>query len=387
MGSVEYLLDARNPLKVKAMLDRTATSSHKQSQANSLMISTLLATSLFVQFYVSAIVETDASPYPADSLDDVAIWTNPVNADNSLIIVTLKASNVRPVLPTGILVYDMDGRQIQFLPGGTPNSIDIRPGFPSPEGSFSLIAASHWWSNEVGLYRIDPKTLKLVQLNALFETSLEEVRGLCMYHDRGKDEFYYFVSNERGQVEQYLIESINKVKKVREFSIGSGTEGCVVDDKTSTLYLSEEEYGIWRMSAQATAHTERKPVDEISWFGPLQRDIEGLTTIDDYLIASVQGRDAYVVYDKVNNEYLATFAITNGQVKSEGYNDAIDKVSGSDGITVSSQPLGRKFPNGVFIAHDDVNSGDEGFESLNQNFKLVPWEKILEQLEIIRSNP
>ncbi len=62
-----------------------------------------------------------------------------------------------------------------------------------------------------------------------------------------------------------------------------------------------------------------------------------------------------------NNEYLGSFRIGGG---------GIDGVSNTDGIDVSNVPLGRTFPKGVFVAQDSSN--DKG----NQNYKLVPWERI-----------
>ena len=50
--------------------------------------------------------------------------------------------------------------------------------------------------------------------------------------------------------------------------------------------------------------------------------------------------------------------------------DKIDGTTETDGIDVTSIKT-SKFPNGFFIAQDDDNDG------LNQNFKLVDWNKIL----------
>jgi len=55
---------------------------------------------------------------------------------------------------------------------------------------------------------------------------------------------------------------------------------------------------------------------------------------------------------------------------SENSAIGIDGVSNTDGIGVTSTFLGSAFPKGLFIAQDGSNSGG------NQNFKLVPWEKI-----------
>jgi 3-phytase len=46
-------------------------------------------------------------------------------------------------------------------------------------------------------------------------------------------------------------------------------------------------------------------------------------------------------------------------------------VSDTDGIDATAASLGPAFPQGVFVAQDGKN------DSGNQNFKLVPWQAIV----------
>ena len=62
-----------------------------------------------------------------------------------------------------------------------------------------------------------------------------------------------------------------------------------------------------------------------------------------------------------DNDYVTTFEIETG---------VVDGVEHTDGIDVSNMWLGPDFPMGVFIAQDGSSDGG------NQNFKLVPWERI-----------
>ena len=104
--------------------------------------------------------------------------------------------------------------------------------------------------------------------------------------------------------------------------------------------------------------------------GRLKEDIEGLAIYDagngrGYLIVSSQGSDSYMIYRRDgSNAYVATFQIAAG--------NGIDAVSVTDGIDVTSANLGPAFPKGLFIAQDNVNDG------MNQNFKLVPWQAIID---------
>ena len=63
------------------------------------------------------------------------------------------------------------------------------------------------------------------------------------------------------------------------------------------------------------------------------------------------------------NAYVKTFKIVDG--------NGIDGVQGTDGIDVVSFPLGSAFPQGLFVVQDGDNAGSR------QNFKLVPWEGVV----------
>ena len=96
-------------------------------------------------------------------------------------------------------------------------------------------------------------------------------------------------------------------------------------------------------------------------------DFEGLTIRVDgdgngYLIASIQGSNGYLLIDRKSLQAKTFFRIVS--------NELIDGTTETDGIDVSSIRT-SKFPNGFFIAQDDDNDG------LNQNFKLVDWNKII----------
>ena len=71
---------------------------------------------------VVATVETDPVPDGGDAADDPAIWIHPAHPSQSLIIGTDKLS--------GLAVYDLDGHEVQFLPDGMLNNVDVRYDFP-----------------------------------------------------------------------------------------------------------------------------------------------------------------------------------------------------------------------------------------------------------------
>src|SRR5687767_6068709 len=55
-----------------------------------------------------------------DAADDPAIWVDPNDRKRGVIIGTDKQA--------GLYVYDLTGKQLQYLPGGKPNNVDLREG-------------------------------------------------------------------------------------------------------------------------------------------------------------------------------------------------------------------------------------------------------------------
>lgn len=53
----------------------------------------------------------------------------------------------------------------------------------------------------------------------------------------------------------------------------------------------------------------------------------------------------------------------------------IDAVTGTDGVAVATGDFGPEFPRGVLVAQDDENAG-----ATAQNFKIVSWGAVLDEL-------
>jgi 3-phytase len=195
-----------------------------------------------------------------------------------------------------------------------------------------------------------------------------------MYRSPTSGAYYAFVTEDGGGgVEQYEVRpdgngvSLNRVRTLR---LSDQSEGCVADDLTGALYIAEEDEGIWRYGAEPSAGSDRRLIDSTSGGGHLDADVEGLAIFyagatDGYVIASSQGNDSYVVYDRATNAYIGTFRVQDG---------AVDAINDTDGLDVTNRALGPAFPNGLFVAQDGSNR--DGGREARQNFKLVPWETI-----------
>lgn len=322
--------------------------------------------------YVTA--QTETKPVPRDSTsdaaDDPAIWINHLKPDSSLIIGTDKKG--------GLAVYDLSGNELHYYNTGQVNNTDIRYRFPLTYDSIDILAVSNRTDQTVDLYKIIPNgSLEIIHKNQLKSQLKDEVYGLCMYKSKITGKFFVFVNSKDGGVEQWELSTDDtKItgKPVRYLKLDTQVEGMVTDDENGLLYVGEEDKGIWRFSAEpdSSDHKELLPLSTEKDNLFIEYDIEGLAIYelsdgDGYLIASSQGNDSYAVFERrLPNKYLGSFKIVEGTT--------IDGSQETDGIDVTSIPLGKTYPAGLFVVQDGENV-DNG-TSTSQNFKLVRWDSI-----------
>ncbi|OJF10534.1 phytase [Couchioplanes caeruleus] len=181
-------------------------------------------------------------------------------------------------------------------------------------------------------------------------------------------------------------------------------EGMVVDAQTGVLYAGQEDVGIWRMPATLTGTpvlmdkvrefgvpaTFDPDTEECEVSGPdpgaggkhISADVEGLTIYyrgngRGYLLASSQGDDTFVVYQRAGgNEYVATFRIGPDS-------DGPDGSEQCDGAMVLNVPLGPDFDEGLLVVQDGVDTPDvrdpAGEVRTNTNFKFVEWDDVADE--------
>ncbi len=321
---------------------------------------------------VVASAETAPVPSGTDAADDPAVWIHPTDPALSTIIGTDKTA--------GLVVYNLDGSIHQTLNIGEVNNVDLRYNFPLGGERVAVVAATNRSSNTLALYTVNAETRELEEAaSAPVVSNTPEVYGFCMYYSMVTSDYYAIITATDGTVEQYRLadDGAGRISAavVRTLSVGSLPEGCVADDWLGLLYVGEERVGIWRFNAEPDASTE--PLAQVDSTGPggnLTADVEGLAiyyTSDGggYLIASSQGSSEYVVYARTgDNAFIGKFIVAEGT--------GIDGASGTDGIDVTNFPLGAAFPEGLFVAQDDLNIAPDE----NQNFKLVSWGAIAQAL-------
>jgi 3-phytase len=342
----------------------TAKSSSKSKSKKSEPVGPSAAAMSEAMETVSATVETDPVPHGGDAADDPAIWINPDDPAKSTIIGTDKQG--------GLAVYDLGGKQLQYLPDGKMDNVDLRSGFMLGGQKTAIVTASNRTSNSIAIYKVNPQTRLLEPAAARTIKHTVTVYGNCLYLSAKTGKLYHFGTSKSGEVEQFELfdDGAGKLdaRGVRKFKVGSVIEGCVADDEHGHFYVAEEAVGIWKFGAEPDAPTTRTQVDKTGAGGNLAADVEGLAIAysaegKGYLIASSQGNYSYVVYRREgNNEFVKKFRIGNG--------GGVDGAEETDGLDVTTANLGPAFPNGVFVVQDGFN--DKG----NQNFKLVPLQAI-----------
>ncbi len=300
-----------------------------------------------------------------DAADDPAIWLHPTAPEQSLILGTDKKS--------GIGVYNLKGEQVQFLPLGLPNNVDIRQNVSIAEWQGDIAAASNRLGDVISFMSV---TEHGVSPLGVAPASLMEPYGFCL--GVLDDAVLAFVTYKTGEAVAHHVQQVEggiKAPVVGSIKFDSQLEGCVVDDARRRIYIGEEETGIWtaslRWKGKKLKFSRAKSIDDFKGISGIAPDVEGMSlylgTRDKYLVVSSQGNDSYAVYDAKSYKFRGRFRVSA--------NGAIDGSQETDGLTVSSANLGANFPHGLLVVQDGFNG-----VSTPQNFKLIDWREVEQAL-------
>ncbi|WP_059152823.1 phytase [Novosphingobium barchaimii] len=304
----------------------------------------------------------------ADAADDPAIWRNAANPAASLLLGTDKKA--------GLYVYGLDGTVRDFSPAGALNNTDLREVRLADGSTRILVGASDRTDRtepRIALFSLDGATGKLTVLGS--DSFLKpghapaEAYGFCMGAPLAAGELAraYVVLKDGTVAESRLVENGGRIvpQHLRDVKFATQSEGCVVDDVWKTLYVAEEDVGIWKVPLSGAALTAQ-PFAKVGAADGLVDDVEGLAIArkangHTWLVASSQGDNAYALFDAETGKPAGRFRVEGG---------AIGGTSDTDGIEVVLGDFGPAFPEGVFMAQDGNNAPKA------QNFKLLSWRSI-----------
>ena len=293
----------------------------------------------------------------ADAADDPAIWRNPSDPAKSLIVATDKKA--------GLHVYTLDGVSRAFDPAGRLNNVDL-----IDLGDQGVIVVASDRNDEANaklrLYRLDTAAIALEPLGVVPGGS-GEAYGVCLLERAGALHAFSVIKDGTVLELKIALGATPAAETLRTLKVPTQAEGCVADARDGTLYVGEEDAGIWRFPAGASAGTLVAAADGKH----LVADVEGLALLPEgedggLLIASSQGDFTYAVYRLPGMEPAGRFKIAEGKFGS---------VEETDGIALSAGSFGPTYPAGLFVAQDGMNG------TLAQNFKLVSWQDIEEALK------
>ncbi|MEL6245181.1 MAG: phytase [Pseudomonadota bacterium] len=311
---------------------------------------------------VPAAGETAPMVGRGDRADDPAIWVHATQAERSRILGTNKEE--------GLYVYALDGSELNRLPVGRLNNVDVHG--PLAAGSNDEVEGISWFG-------IEPAT---GAVSHLLNTPVgkAEPYGFCLGRKGPGGALLAGVTYKDGTVQLWAPEmganGLTGASLRRTLKLGSKLEGCVFDAANETLFIGEEAVGIWSLNL-ADDTSSPQAVDTIAAGNGLIEDVEGLAIWEDsaapgsgFLVASAQGRDRFVVYDRT-----APYA-PRGVFTVTGSGE-VDAVSHTDGLDIVSDPL-PGFPRGLLVVQDDANPTSE----VDQNFKLVDWSSVEAALKL-----
>lgn len=311
--------------------------------------------------------QTEPVSRAGDAADDPAIWLHATDPQASRVLGTNKKQ--------GLLVYDLQGRQLQLLESGRLNNVDVRQNVELDGQRFDLAAATQRDENAIVLFTIDANGQ--VSEAARFPTGLREIYGACLYHPAG-GALEIFVNDKDGSYQQYRVGRSGGQftgTLLRRFSVSSQPEGCAADDRTGQLFVGEEKKGVWVTAASAEKATPLKMALPVG--GLLKADVEGMSVYHgsqaNYLVVSSQGNNSYIVMDsappfKVRGAFRIGFNVEAG----------IDGASETDGLDVTSANLGGAYGRGMLVVQDGFKRLPDG----PQNFKYVAWDDIARALTL-----
>ncbi|MGF6850240.1 3-phytase [Chitinophaga sp. W3I9] len=302
-------------------------------------------------------------PVKFDS-DDPAIWVNPQNPAQSLVIGTDKSAQ------GALYVFDLEGKIKQIVPNlQRPNNVDIAYGLLLNGKRIDYAVTTERITHKLRFYSLpDMQPIDDGGIPA-FEgetgTQFRDLMGVAVYTNK-KNEHYVIAGRKTGPQDgtylwQYRISDngAGKIKAtlVRKFGHYSGKkeiEAIAVDNQAGYVYYSDEQYGVRQYYADP-----EKGNEELTVFGTtgFTEDHEGISiyktsSTKGYILVSDQGANKFHIFNRAGTTHMLLKTV---------------KVSAShsDGSDMVNVPLNNTFKHGLFVVMSD-----------DRTFHYYRWEDI-----------
>ncbi|RFM27892.1 3-phytase [Deminuibacter soli] len=306
----------------------------------------------------------------AHDADDPAVWINAANPAASLVIGTDKDQD------GALYVFDLNGR---ILPDKTvkglqrPNNVDVAYSLLLQNKPVDIAVTTERYTHKLRIYSLpDMQPVDNGGIEMFVgdnEPEYRDLMGIALYKDKA-GQVFAFVGRKKGPANgylgQYLLQDdgTGKVKAtlVRKFGSFSGKkeiESIAVDQRLGYVYYSDEGVGVKQYYADAA-----KGNTQLALFGTtgFAEDHEGISiySLSDstgYILVSDQGANRFRVFRREGN---AAAPFEHPLLK------VVDvSATQSDGSETIAQPMGPKYPKGLFVAMSN-----------DRTFHIYRWEDI-----------
>ena len=326
---------------------------------------------------VAALRSTEAL---AHDPDDPAIWINTRDRSKSLVLGTVKV----PAPQGGLAVFNLDGKLRQFLTGpDRPNNVDVEYGLDLDATPTDVAVVTERLGRRLRAYAIAPDGSGLRDISAGMMPILAGApgdegapMGIALYRRARDGAIFAIVSPKAGPKENYLWQyrleddGTGRVKAtlVRRFGAFSGVgeiESVAVDDELGYVFYADEGTGIHKWHADPDAPGADRELALFATSG-YQQDREGLG-----VYATAGGKGYIVSVDQLPGESVFHLYRREGEPGNPHDHSKVvfsfrGGADGTDGLDVTSDPLGPDFPNGLLAA----------MNSASRNFLLYRWQDV-----------
>lgn len=285
--------------------------------------------------------------------DDPAIWVNPADSTDMLIIGTDKHEKTG-----GLYAFDLNGKIVnKVYPLDRPNNVDIAYGFSLAGKKVDIAVVTERGSNKIRVFSLpDLKPLDNHGISVFEGEQDRSPMGIALYTqaDSSGNKIYAIVGRKTGPSGKYLFQyelqdkgGVIEGVKVREFGSfqgGKEIEALAVDNELGYVYYSDEGFGIHKYYAAPSKGNE-----ELALFGQqdFKDDHEGIaiyksTDSTGYILVSNQQNNSFNIYPREGdagnpNQYTRLAEVPVSAIEC-------------DGVEALAIPAGEKFPKGMLVA-------------------------------------
>ncbi|MDP4687381.1 MAG: phytase [Salibacteraceae bacterium] len=304
--------------------------------------------------------------------DDPAIWINPIDASQSLIIGTDKDKD------GALYVFNLEGKTIDSLVVRglqRPNNVDIAYGILLGDTLRDIALVTERMTHKLRVFTL-PDLLPvdnggIEMFKGETADDFRDLMGIAAYKKPETDSIYAIVGRKSGPTDgsylwQYLLNgdsgfvTATLVRKFGAFSGKKEIESIAVDNELGYIYYSDEQVGVRKYYADPEKGNVELALFATTGFA---EDNEGISIYKSskntgYILVSDQGANRFQIFSR------------EGETNNPHSHSLIKIVDvstmESDGSDVTNIPLNKHFPQGLFVAM-----------STNKTFHYYSWKDIM----------